>query len=205
MRIDYLDLFLAHWPVVLQGRSNISTAQAFPEATDAEKAIATSVDGKAIVDWTHTCRSIAAANGHEGSFVPTWQAMQRLVATGKVRAVGWSNFNIDQLQEILAAGGTVPVSCNQIEAHPWFSNAPQLEFMEKEEILKTVFCPFAGQNRVGPSLVEDPLVLQLAEKNRMRAGQLLQSWAVQRGTVPLGKSQSRGTLASSLHLFRLES
>ena len=192
MGIDYLDLFLAHWPVVLEARSNISTAKAFPNATDAEKAIATGANDEVIVDWTHTSQSIAAASGRKGSFVPTWQAMQALVATGKVRAVGVSNFSITQLQEILSVSGTVPVSCNQVEAHPWFPNTELLEFMQREEILMTVYCPFAGQKRGSTPLVEDPLVLRLAKKNEMGVGQLLQSWAVQRGTVPLGKSQTPG-------------
>lgn len=192
MGIDYLDLFLAHWPVVLEATSDISNAKAFPAATDADKAIATSADGKAIVDWTHTCQSIAAANNQRGSFIPTWQAMQGLIATGKVRAVGVSNFNIPQLQEILSAGGSVPVSCNQVEAHPWFPNTTLLEFMDGAAITKTVYCPFAGQKKGGTSLTEDPLVVHLAKKNRMGVGQLLQSWAVQRGTIPLGKSQTPG-------------
>lgn len=117
MGIDCLDLFLAHWPIVLETRSNISTAKAFPDATDAEKANGTSV-GKAIINWTHTSKSIVAANRQEESFVPTWQVMQALLGTGKVRAVGVSNFNISLLQEILSVGGVVPVSCNQVEAQP---------------------------------------------------------------------------------------
>lgn len=198
MGLDYLDLFLAHWPVVLQATSNISTAKVFPGATDAEKAIATNADGKAIVDWIHTSQSIAAANDQRGTFIPTWQAMQRLIATGKVRAVGVSNFNIAQLREILSVGGAVPVSCNQVEAHPWFPNTPLLEFMQEAEITPTVYCPFAGQKRDDISLVEDPLVVRLAKKNEMGVGQLLQSWAVQRGTIPLGKSQTPGQNPLSL-------
>ena len=192
MGIDHLDLFLAHWPLVLEARSNITSAKAFPDATDEEKAIASSAGGKASIDWTHTSKSIAIANGQEGSFVPTWKAMQALVATGKVRAVGVSNFNIAQLQEILSVGGVVPVSCNQVEAHPWFPNTSLLDFMQREEILGTVFCPFAGQKRGSTPLVEDPIILRVAKKNGMGAGQLLQSWAVQRGTIPLGKSQTPG-------------
>lgn len=198
MGVEYLDLFLAHWPVVFKATSDISTAKAFPAATNAEKAIAATADGKAIMDWSHTCQSIAAANDQRGTFIPTWQAMQRLVATGKVRAVGVSNFNIAQLQEILSVGGTVPVSCNQVEAHPWFPNSQLLEFMDGEEILKTVYCPFAGQKKSGTQLVKDAVVVHLAQKNRMGVGQLLQSWAVQRGSIPLGKSQTPGQQASSI-------
>lgn len=198
MGIEYLDLFLAHWPVAFQATSDISTAKAFPAATNAEKAIAATADGKTIVDWSHTCQSIAAANNQRGTFIPTWQALQGLVATGKVRAVGVSNFNIAQLQEILSVGGAVPMSCNQVEAHPWFPNSELLEFMDGAEILKAVYCPFAGQKKSGTQLVKDPVVVQLAQKNDMGAGQLLQSWAVQRGTIPLGKSQTPGQQALSV-------
>lgn len=48
--------------------------------------------------------------------------MQGLVTKGKVRAIGVSSFNVEQLQEVLAVGGSVPLSCNQVEAHPWFPN-----------------------------------------------------------------------------------
>ncbi|KAA6411067.1 MAG: hypothetical protein FRX48_05378 [Lasallia pustulata] len=203
MHIDYIDLFLAHWPLALQARSNISTAKAFPDATNDEKAIATTAEGKPIVDWSHTCESIAYANGHKGGFRATWEAMQRLVGTGKVRAVGVSNFNITQLQEVLSVGGTVPLSCHQVEAHPWFPNTGLLDFMREQGILRTVYCPFAGQKRSGMSLVEDPLVTALAEKNRMGVGQLLQSWAVQRGTIPLGKSQSPARIEANLDVRAL--
>ena len=201
MGIDYLDLFLAHWPVVLEAAPNLSTAEGLPNATNAEKGIATDADGKPIVDWAHTCQSIAAAKGQNGTFVPTWRAMQRLVATGKVRAVGVSNFNIAQLQEILSAGGAVPVSCNQIEAHPRFPNTQLLDFMQEADILKAVYCPLGGQKEGGTALREDPVVVRLAEKNEMGVGQLLHSWAVQRGTVPLGKSQTPGMQRSSLPIY----
>ncbi len=48
--------------------------------------------------------------------------MTELVATGKCRAVGVSNFSIPQLQELSAYTSHVPISCNQIEAHPWLPN-----------------------------------------------------------------------------------
>lgn len=192
MGLEYLDLYLAHWPLVLKPLPDLSDAVATPDATDAERKIATGSDGKAVKDWQYSCESICAANRQKGTFLPTWKAMQALVATGKVRAVGVSNFNIAQLQEILPAGGSVPLSCNQVESHPWFANSALFEMMDKEGILKTVYCPFAGQKKDGVPLVRDPRIQELAKKNNMGVGQLLQSWAVQRGTIPLGKSQTPG-------------
>ena len=192
MRLDYVDLYLAHWPLVLHPVSDLSKAKATPKATDKERGIATGSDGHPLIDWQHTCKSIAAVHNQKGSFSATWKAMQALVTVGKVRAVGVSNFNIEQIQEVLAVDGSIPLSCNQVEAHPWFPNTELLDFMGKHQILKVVYCPFAGQNTKGVPLVKDPQIQKLAKKNNMGVGQLLLSWAVQRGTLPVGKSQTPG-------------
>lgn len=193
MGLEYVDLFLAHWPVAFHVQSDrIASARVFPRGTHEDRAIVLGTDGKPAIDWVHTAESIAAANGQRGSAKPTWQALQKLVETSKVRAVGVSNFNVEQLEEVIAAGGDVPVSCNQVEAHPWFPNTELLKFMREQGILGTVYCPFAGEGKHGRFLTEELLVKELAAKNEMGVGQLLQSWAVQRGTIPLGKSQSAG-------------
>ena len=84
----------------------------------------------------------------------------------------------------------MPVSCNQIEAHPWLPNSELLAFMRENGVLGTVYSPFGGKQ--AGSLLGDPVVKRVATKNGLGEGQLLQSWAVQRGTVPLGKSQTPG-------------
>lgn len=193
MGLEYVDLYLAHWPLAFKALPNIATAHASPSATNDDRGIAADDDGKPIIDWAHTSESMARENGQKGSFKPTWRAMQRLVSEGKVRAIGVSNFNITQLQEILSADGEVPLSCNQVESHPWFPNTELFDFMMDKGILGTAYCPFAGQKgKDGINLVQDPSVKALAEKNQLGVGQLLQSWAVQRGTIPLGKSQNAG-------------
>ena len=197
MGLNYLDLFLAHWPVTFQANAKIAAAKAFPGATPTERGeVVDTATGRPIIDWVHTCASVAAAAGEQGSYADTWRALQQLVGTGKVRAVGVSNFSVAQLREVLAVGGEVPVSCNQIEAHPLLANNELIDFMRSENILAAVYSPFAPK-KTGQSLVQDPVVKRLAAKNDMGEGQLLQSWAVQRGTVPLGKSQTPGKSAST--------
>jgi len=210
MGLDYLDLFLAHWPVTFEAGENITTARTFEHATAKERGEAVDANGRVFIDWVHCCESISAANGKTGSYKATWRELQRLVGTGKVRAVGVSNFNIEQLQEVLAMGGDVPVSCNQIEAHPYFPNTELITFMEGEGILPSVYSPFArpitSEVTEAPTvLLNDPDVKRLAEENSMGLGQLLQSWAVQRGTVPLGKSQTPARIQANLDVRKLPS
>jgi diketogulonate reductase-like aldo/keto reductase len=121
--------------------------------------------------------------------------MQRLVSSGKTRAVGVSNFSISELKEILPHADDVPVSCNQVEVHPWLPQNELIEFSRGQGILTTCYSPFAGQKADGATLLKDPAVMKLADECEMDVGQLLQSWAVQRGTVPLGKSQTEGQYA----------
>jgi Aldo/keto reductase family len=118
--------------------------------------------------------------------------MQALVKKGKTRAIGLSNFSISELADVIPYENDIPISCNQVEVHPWLPNNKLIAFAEERGILTTCFSPFAGQKADGATLLKDETVLKLAEKNGMDVGQLLQSWAVQRRTVPLGKSSTPG-------------
>src|SRR6266536_5462761 len=69
--------------------------------------------------------------------------------------------------------------------------------------LETCYSPFAGQMKDGAILLKDEKVIKLAEKNGMDVGQMLQSWAVGRGTVPLGKSSTPTRIKSNLDIKKL--
>lgn len=91
--LEYVDLFLAHWPVAWKpaSREALEKATAGPQSTNEDKG--TLYEGeKPVVDWQHSSGPIAKKKGQEGSFVQTWARMQQLVVKGKARAVGVSNF-----------------------------------------------------------------------------------------------------------------
>jgi glycerol 2-dehydrogenase (NADP+) len=129
--------------------------------------------------------------------------MEALVKKGKTRAIGLSNFSITELEAVLPYAQEIPISCNQIEVHPWLPQNALVEFGKKHDILITCYSPFAGQKADGATLLKDEKVLKMAEKNGMDVGQLLGSWAVQRGTVPLGKSSTASRIKSNLDLKKL--
>jgi glycerol 2-dehydrogenase (NADP+) len=203
-QLDYIDLFLVHWPVTFKpiSREALLKAQTGHGKSQEDKGILQE-NGAIVVDWEHTSTPIARKAGHEGSFVPTWKAMQELVKKGKVRAIGVSNFSIADIEELLPHSKEIPISCNQIEVHPWLPQTELIEFARKHDILTTCYSPFAGQKKDGQTLLKDGTVLALAEKNGMDVGQILQSWAVQRGTVPLGKSATPSRIKSNLQVRKL--
>lgn len=129
--------------------------------------------------------------------------MKALVRKGKTRSIGLSNFSITELKDILPEAKDIPISCNQIEVHPWLPQNELVAFGKEHGILTTCYSPFAGQEKDGVTLLKDEKVIKLAEKNKMDVGQLLQSWAVGRGTVPLGKSSTPSRIKSNLDIRKL--
>ncbi|KAI7187179.1 hypothetical protein KC363_g6185 [Hortaea werneckii] len=205
MGLDYLDQYLAHWPCVMQPVSRDALEKAFTseEASPEQRGILLDQAGKPVIDWKASTNNLAQQKGTEGSFVPTWKAMQELVRKGKARSIGVSNFSVSELKELLPHEADVPISCNQIEVHPWLPNTELLDLHKKHGILTTCYSPFAGQKADGATLLKDEKVNELAKKNNMDVGQMLQSWAVQRGTVPLGKSATPSRIKSNLEIRKL--
>jgi diketogulonate reductase-like aldo/keto reductase len=129
--------------------------------------------------------------------------MKELVKNRKTRAIGLSNFSIQELKDVIPHAKGIPISCNQIEVHPWLPQSELVAFGKEHGILTTCYSLFAGQKKDGATLLKDEKVVKLAEKNGMDVGQMLQSWAVGRGTVPLGKSSTPARIKSNLDIKKL--
>ncbi|KAL2059954.1 hypothetical protein VTL71DRAFT_10109 [Oculimacula yallundae] len=204
MGLDYVDLYLAHWPFATKPISKEALLKAkVGHGTTPEEKGQLVENGTPVVDWEHTSTNIAKQAGKEGSFVPTWKAMQALVRKGKTRAVGLSNFSIAELKDVLPHEDDIPISCNQIEVHPWLPQNELIAFGKENGILTTCYSPFAGQKSDGATLLQDEKVKALAKSSGMDVGQMLQSWAVGRGTVPLGKSSTVGRIKANLDIRKL--
>ncbi|KAH8647662.1 alcohol dehydrogenase [Xylariales sp. PMI_506] len=156
--VEYCDLYLMHWPVAF---------------APGDKWFPLDSDGVFRLSQTH--------------FNKTWQAMEKLLATGKTKAIGVSNFNVRRLKELLPTATVVP-AVNQIEAHPYIQQPELFEFCKSHNILIEAYSPL-GNNQTGePRTVDDAVVHAVGERLGMDPGQVLVSWGVQRGTVVLPKS-----------------
>jgi L-glyceraldehyde reductase len=133
-----------------------------------------------------------------------WAAMQKLVDSGKVRAIGVSNFTIKRLENLLAAPSTKVIpAVNQVEAHPYLQQPDLFNFCKSKGIVVTAYSPL-GNNQTGePRTVDNPLVKQLGDKLGLDGGQLLASWGVQRGTVVLPKSVTPSRIKSNFQVSEL--
>ncbi|ORZ03507.1 NADP-dependent oxidoreductase domain-containing protein [Syncephalastrum racemosum] len=114
LQMDYLDLYLMHWPIAFQ-----ASPKPFPK--DADK--------KIILDPATT-------------FNETYAAMEKLVGP-RVRAIGVSNFTIGNLQKLLQTARITP-AVNQVELHPYFPQWDLLEFCRKANIHVTAYSPLGS-------------------------------------------------------------
>lgn len=132
----------------------------------------------------------------------TYKAMEKLLATGKVKAIGVSNFNIRRLEDLLSKVEVVPAA-NQVEAHPYLQQPDLLRFCQDKGILLEAYSPL-GNNQTGePRTVDDRVVHEVAASIGIDAGALLASWGVQRGHVVLPKSVTPSRIKSNLEVKKI--
>lgn len=123
--------------------------------------------------------------------------MEKLVKSGKVRAIGVSNFTASRLDNLITKTKIVP-AVNQIEAHPYLQQPKLVEYCKSKGIQVAAYSPL-GNNQTGePRTVDDPLVAELGKKLGLDIGQVLYSWGVQRGTIVLPKSVTPTRIESNL-------
>ncbi|PYI07799.1 aldo-keto reductase [Aspergillus sclerotiicarbonarius CBS 121057] len=167
LQTDYLDLYLIHWPVAFS--YSTTTNQPVNEQTG-------------LIDVVDV------------PIKDTWAAMEALVAKGKIRSIGVSNFTRDKIEELLKTA-KIPPAVNQIEAHPYLQQRDLLEWSKNMGIVVTGYSPLGNNIYNIPRAVDDPLT----------PAQVLISWAVQRGTVVLPKSVTPERIQSNFLDFVLPS
>lgn len=112
----------------------------------------------------------------------TWRAMERLLADGKARAIGVSNYTIRHLEELLASA-SVPPAANQVELHPFLPQPQLVAFCRKHGIQIEAYAPLVKARRM-----EHPVLRRVAEKHGRTPAQILVRWSLQHGYVVIPKS-----------------
>jgi diketogulonate reductase-like aldo/keto reductase len=116
--------------------------------------------------------------------IGVWRALEEGVESGKIRSIGVSNFLTIHLKTIIKNCKIKP-AINQIEIHPLFIDWETIQFCENEGILIEAYSTFA---RMDPKLIENKILIGIADKYNKKPTQVLVRWAVQHGWVVLPKS-----------------
>lgn len=133
-----------------------------------------------------------------GDYVETWKAMEEILASGRVRAIGVSNFQPAHLQRLLRETTTIP-AVNQIEVHPYLTQDDVRTFGTGHGIATEAWSPIA-QGKV----LDDPVITAIAERVERSPAQVTLRWHLQRGDIVFPKSVTPARVEENFRLFDFE-
>ena len=146
--LDYLDLYLIHWPAPASDR-----------------------------------------------YADSWLALEKLLADGRVRAIGVSNFEPIHLQRLIDLGGTVP-AVNQVELHPALQQHAVTVFNAAQGIATEAWSPLAQG-----ALLADPAIKEIAARHGRTPAQIILRWHLQQGRIVIPKSVTPARILENLEVF----
>ncbi|KAF8073571.1 NADP-dependent oxidoreductase domain-containing protein [Lyophyllum atratum] len=133
---------------------------------------------------------------------PTWQKLEELVAKGKIRNIGVSNFNIRRIQNLTANPLKIQPAINQVELNFWNPQPELVKWSKEKGILLEAYSPLGSTGRVRDSLAV-PQVKKIAAELGITPAQVLISWQVQRGNVAMPKSVTPSRIIENFHITKL--
>jgi len=172
LKLDYLDLYLMHWPVAF-----------LPDK------------------GTHPKNANGQFELDDVPLSDTWEAMQNLVTSGLVRNIGVSNFGPTQLAAISNVGKFKP-AMDQVECHPYLNQEPLIKHCKRNAIAMTAYSPLGNPSvKSDDSVLENNLVKELAASYGRTPAQIVLRWLVQRGLVVIPKSVTPSRIKENSEIF----
>nr|XP_053633507.1 uncharacterized oxidoreductase YtbE-like isoform X1 [Cherax quadricarinatus] len=159
LKLDYLDLFLIHWPGV------------------------------------HKLKPDDPRNRELRN--QSWASLEQIYKSGKVRAIGVSNYTVSHLEDLQHA--TVLPHVNQVEYHPHYLQKELKQFCKSQGIHFQAYSSLGTTVKENP-LLQDPSVIRLANKHSCSPAQILLCWATQQGVSVLPKSTNEEHIRENIQL-----
>lgn len=176
LHLDYLDLYLVHWPFPNHHTPGVSVSS----------------------------RDAHAKPYIHNAYMATWRQMEALVERGLVRHIGTSNMTIPKLQLVLRDASIKP-ACNEMELHPHFQQPELFRYVLDHAIVPIGYSPIGSPRRPDRDKteqdtvdIEDPVIVRIARRLGVHPAVVCIKWAVQRGQIPIPFSVHRDKLLGNL-------
>lgn len=180
--LDYIDLYLIHFPVATE---HVDPRSSFGFVNSEEKFV------------------LERSPMHEA-----WKELEKLVDEGLIRNIGISNFNTQAILDLLTYARIRP-SILEIEYHPYLQQKRLIDWVKSQDIQIIAYASFGNVafDDVPPhiahlkNLFEHPVITKIAEKHGLNAGQVLLAWAAQQDIVVIPKSVNVARMKTNLDIF----
>lgn len=127
----------------------------------------------------------------------SWRALQELCRQGSVRAIGVSNFYPDRLADLCENADILP-AVNQIECHPFYQRAYDLDVMKKLRVAPMAWGPFAEG---GHDIWNNPILKKIAAKHGKTVAQVALRFTLQRGVIVIPKTVHKDRLIENMAVW----
>lgn len=142
-----------------------------------------------------------------GKTLDAYRALETLLADGRVRAIGVSNFMVDHLSALLDAATVVP-AVNQLEIHPYFQQREVQALDSRHGILNQAWSPIGGitfyRDSGHTSALDDPVIGEISRAHGKSPAQVMLRWGLQQGRSVIPKSTKPERIAQNLDVFDFE-
>jgi diketogulonate reductase-like aldo/keto reductase len=176
LQLEYLDLYLIHWPFPNYHPPKCSVDSRSPNA----------------IPYDHD------------KYMATWRVLESLVDEGLVRHIGSSNMTIPKL-ELLLRDARITPACNELELHPHFQQPELVSFCTGHGIVPIGYSPLGSPGRPERDRteddsvdMEDPVIVELAKKHHVHPASICLKWAAANGHVPIPFSTKERNIRANL-------
>lgn len=176
LRLEYLDLYLIHWPFPNHHPPGCDVQQRNPNA----------------VPYIHE------------NYMRTWRKLEELFDRGLVRHIGTSNMTIPKMS-LLLRDARVPPAVNEMELHPHFQQPEFFQYLRAHAIQPLGYSPIGSPARpdrdrtpADTSPTTDPVIVKIADRLRIHPAVVCIKWAVQRGQIPIPFSSNPRNILANL-------
>ncbi len=177
LQLDYLDLYLVHWPFPNYHTPGCSADYRSPDA-----------------------RSYIHEN-----YMKTWRQMEKLFTAGLVRHIGTSNMTIPKMK-LLLRDCCIRPACNEMELHPHMQQTEFMTYLGENGIQSIGYCPIGSPQRPERDRtnndsvdIEDPVIVKIAKEHNVHPAVICIKWAVQRGEIVIPFSLKEKNMLSNMN------
>ena len=132
-----------------------------------------------------------------GNYAAGYRLMEKAYKEGKVRAIGLSNFNMEQIKEILSICEVKPAIL-QTEVHPYFQEKELKKFLTSQGMAIQAWYPLGHGDK---ALIEEPVFSKLAQKYGKSNAQIILRWHIQSGNIVIPGSKNPAHIKDNFALF----